>query len=141
MAIDRRPRGGTYHRRSLESAPAAPERRRLLPTRPKNRVELGALIRARIDEYGLHIATVARDIGWTPSRLDTLLRGISISPEVRAWVLLSQRVGLGPYYLLGVAWDIAPESFHLRLPEGGDPRRDEFLRLLVEQDAGDISLV
>jgi hypothetical protein len=105
---------------------------------PRTPGELGALVRSRIDEYDLPVATVARQIGWDGrQRLDNILRGKSISTDVRAWVLLARRLGLDTHFLVGAAWDLSSEPFPVRLPMAG-PQRTELLRLLIEQHAGDL---
>jgi transcriptional regulator with XRE-family HTH domain len=101
-------------------------------------VALGDLIRTRRLEYDLPMATVARQMGWDRQRLDNLESGKAVSPDVRAWVLLADRLGFKREYLLALAWEAASRPFPLRLPEPKDPRRKLLLGLLIEQHAWDV---
>jgi transcriptional regulator with XRE-family HTH domain len=101
-------------------------------------VELGSLIRRRREEYDITISKLARHVGWGRQRLANLEDGKAISTDVRAWVLMSERLGFERRYLLSLAWGIAKKPFHLRLPSPDDPLRERILNLIIEQQASDL---
>src|SRR5438132_4006157 len=108
------------------------------PRGPITASALGEMIRRKRLDYELPMATVARHIGWDRQRLDNLENGKAISTDVRAWVLLAERLGFKREYLLGLAWEAAKQPFPLKLPGRGDPRRELLLDLLIEQYVGDV---
>src|SRR5437762_2068595 len=123
MTADRR----TTRRREAGRTDASalpPERRK----QPRSGVELGALIRRKREDFDLPMATLARYIGWDRQRLANLESGKAVSTDVRAWVLLSERLGYNRKYLLGLAWETAKAPFPVKLPPEGDPRRDTLLK-------------
>lgn len=132
MANDKRTTGRREAGRT--DASGQEERRK----RPRTAVELGALIRRKREDYDLPMAKLARQIGWERQRLANLESGKAVSADVRAWVLLADRLGFARSYLLGLAWEAAKVPFPVKLPPAGDVRRDTLIELAIEQHAADL---
>lgn len=97
------------------------------------KISLGRTIRAYRTEKKLSGKDVAEGMGYSPQHYGDFEKGLKIPADISALLRLADQLDRDRGWLLQKAWDARDDvSLPVRLPQEGDPRRQQLIDLVLD---------